>query len=133
FIFFFFFQAEDGIRDFHVTGVQTCALPIWRSMIKNKTHAIINILGLTIGLSAFFLVFTVVIDELSYDKFWTNNANIYKVYWNDHSALHQKRPYSPEELGYALQQQFPEMEYFSPISTDDEYFHIDTKNTDRKS
>src|SRR5690606_41030176 len=25
----FFFQAEDGIRDFHVTGVQTCALPIW--------------------------------------------------------------------------------------------------------
>src|SRR5690606_39874961 len=26
--FSFFFQAEDGIRDFHVTGVQTCALPI---------------------------------------------------------------------------------------------------------
>src|SRR5690606_40359626 len=26
---FFFFQAEDGIRDFHVTGVQTCALPIY--------------------------------------------------------------------------------------------------------
>src|SRR5439155_7188213 len=27
---FFFFQAEDGIRDGHVTGVQTCALPIFR-------------------------------------------------------------------------------------------------------
>src|SRR5215510_10571302 len=27
-LFFFFFQAEDGIRDGHVTGVQTCALPI---------------------------------------------------------------------------------------------------------
>src|SRR5215213_10838279 len=27
--FFFFFQAEDGIRDWSVTGVQTCALPIW--------------------------------------------------------------------------------------------------------
>src|SRR2546430_10293192 len=26
---FFFFQAEDGIRDLTVTGVQTCALPIW--------------------------------------------------------------------------------------------------------
>ena len=26
--FFFFFQAEDGIRDHCVTGVQTCALPI---------------------------------------------------------------------------------------------------------
>src|SRR5258707_7645310 len=28
----FFFQAEDGIRDIGVTGVQTCALPIFRSM-----------------------------------------------------------------------------------------------------
>src|SRR5256885_9378511 len=28
-IMFFFFQAEDGIRDYKVTGVQTCALPIW--------------------------------------------------------------------------------------------------------
>src|SRR5690606_40932182 len=27
--FAFFFHAEDGIRDFHVTGVQTCALPIF--------------------------------------------------------------------------------------------------------
>src|SRR3989454_3982871 len=27
-LFFFFFQAEDGIRDYKVTGVQTCALPI---------------------------------------------------------------------------------------------------------
>src|SRR6266496_6717059 len=26
---FFFFQAEDGIRDLYVTGVQTCALPIY--------------------------------------------------------------------------------------------------------
>src|SRR5256885_3472312 len=29
FILFFFFQAEDGIRDYKVTGVQTCALPIY--------------------------------------------------------------------------------------------------------
>src|SRR5207245_7542258 len=29
FLLFFFFQAEDGIRDATVTGVQTCALPIW--------------------------------------------------------------------------------------------------------
>src|SRR5690606_39445480 len=34
----FFFQAEDGIRDFHVTGVQTCALPIFgrRALIRNS-------------------------------------------------------------------------------------------------
>src|SRR5256885_7841293 len=28
----FFFQAEDGIRDYKVTGVQTCALPIWTGL-----------------------------------------------------------------------------------------------------
>src|SRR2546430_6536612 len=30
--FVFFFQAEDGIRDLTVTGVQTCALPIWSAL-----------------------------------------------------------------------------------------------------
>src|ERR1039457_2490116 len=36
-IFFFFFQAEDGIRDYKVTGVQTCALPIYRGrLIQNQ-------------------------------------------------------------------------------------------------
>src|SRR2546426_2385670 len=29
---FFFFQAEDGIRDYKVTGVQTCALPIYQNL-----------------------------------------------------------------------------------------------------
>src|SRR2546429_7062387 len=32
--FFFFFQAEDGIRDVAVTGVQTCALPIFVAAAK---------------------------------------------------------------------------------------------------
>src|SRR2546430_4708061 len=32
---FFFFQAEDGIRDLTVTGVQTCALPIFASAIAS--------------------------------------------------------------------------------------------------
>src|SRR2546430_2401357 len=34
FVFFFFFQAEDGIRDLTVTGVQTCALPIFYSGLR---------------------------------------------------------------------------------------------------
>src|SRR2546427_7151177 len=34
---FFFFQAEDGIRDLTVTGVQTCALPILTRRLRNGT------------------------------------------------------------------------------------------------
>src|SRR2546429_2591216 len=36
-VFFFFFQAEDGIRDVAVTGVQTCALPISIRLIGSCT------------------------------------------------------------------------------------------------
>src|SRR2546430_16763792 len=32
----FFFQAEDGIRDLTVTGVQTCALPIWPNYLFDE-------------------------------------------------------------------------------------------------
>src|SRR5207248_8915769 len=41
--FFFFFQAEDGIRDRTVTGVQTCALPI--SVVKVPMQFFILLLG----------------------------------------------------------------------------------------
>ena len=40
-LFFFFFQAEDGIRDWSVTGVQTCALPIYSDhggVVYQKYH-----------------------------------------------------------------------------------------------
>src|SRR5690606_40117991 len=37
---FFFFQAEDGIRDFHVTGVQTCALPISSRFDKRYRYGV---------------------------------------------------------------------------------------------
>src|SRR5688500_19826752 len=38
--FFFFFQAEDGIRDYKVTGVQTCALPILKR--AGATHLLVE-------------------------------------------------------------------------------------------
>src|SRR5256885_5432750 len=37
---FFFFQAEDGIRDYKVTGVQTCALPISGVQLHDRIHLI---------------------------------------------------------------------------------------------
>src|SRR5690625_6335135 len=42
---FFFFQAEDGIRDGHVTGVQTCALPIFSSGVASGTGRVIGAPG----------------------------------------------------------------------------------------
>src|SRR5256885_12232473 len=44
----FFFQAEDGIRDYKVTGVQTCALPISKNL-KGRAPAIVCFYGTTSG------------------------------------------------------------------------------------
>src|SRR2546426_8014125 len=40
---FFFFQAEDGIRDYKVTGVQTCALPIWSACERRPGEFMIHL------------------------------------------------------------------------------------------
>src|SRR2546430_7518667 len=42
---FFFFQAEDGIRDLTVTGVQTCALPIYPHLGAVQDPAALRLLG----------------------------------------------------------------------------------------
>src|SRR5207253_6229180 len=49
----FFFQAEDGIRDGHVTGVQTCALPILLAVAKRLRAAGKDVIELEIGDSPF--------------------------------------------------------------------------------
>src|SRR5699024_11518622 len=55
YFFFFFFQAEDGIRDRNVTGVQTCALPIFRIrhalVLLNSTALPIHAIAASCGYS----------------------------------------------------------------------------------
>lgn len=102
----------------------------WRTMVKDRTYATINILGLTIGLAACMLVFTVVIDELSYDKFWSRADDLYKVYQDKKmgDGLYQKGPYTPAQLGKALKDNFPEVAQFSQISVLEQRFRIDQEN-----
>src|SRR5690554_7383238 len=52
-LFFFFFQAEDGIRDADVTGVQTCALPILLSITGSMLMGVPYLFDPVITLVAF--------------------------------------------------------------------------------
>jgi putative ABC transport system permease protein len=54
----------------------------WRSLLKNKVSSIINIVGLAVGLATTIIILLVVLDELSYDRFNTNLANIYVLLKN---------------------------------------------------
>ena len=51
----------------------------WRNLRKSKTYSFINITGLSAGLAVSILLLLWVNDELSYDRFNTNAANIYKL------------------------------------------------------
>src|SRR5690606_19832718 len=66
---------------FHVTGVQTCALPIsaFNKLLGDKLYSGINIVGLAFGLAATILIALYVLDETSYDKHWKNADRIYRV------------------------------------------------------
>src|SRR5438046_7595932 len=57
FFFVFFFQAEDGIRDWSVTGVQTCALPIWTAvgqfLLRQGPNTFLRVEFWTVGRKVF--------------------------------------------------------------------------------
>ncbi len=58
----------------------------WRNLTRNRNYAIVNILGLAIGLACFMLIMLYVKDELSYDNFHPDGENIYRM------ALERKYP-----------------------------------------
>ncbi len=52
----------------------------WRSLRNQKLYSIINIGGLSIGITCFLMVFLYVHHELSYDQFYQNSDEIYRIY-----------------------------------------------------
>jgi putative ABC transport system permease protein len=52
---------------------------VWRYVSRNKAFTIINVLGLAIGMAACMLIAQFVLHELSYDKFWENSDQIFRV------------------------------------------------------
>ena len=50
-----------------------------RNILKEKTYSLVNILGLTIGITGSVFLGLYIIDELSYDKYHQNASNIYRI------------------------------------------------------
>ncbi len=57
-----------------------------RNLLKNKISTVINVTGLSIGMICCILIVMYVVDELSYDRFWSNGDRIYRM------ALERKYP-----------------------------------------
>jgi putative ABC transport system permease protein len=51
----------------------------WRSLLRNKSYTIINIIGLAVGVAACLLIFLVINFETSFDNYHTKKDHIYRV------------------------------------------------------
>jgi putative ABC transport system permease protein len=92
-------------------------------MIKN--YSIINIVGLSIGLTACLIVATVVFDELSYDHQWTKADDIYRVLSVSNSIKGDKpMPMAIAGLGPSLKREFPEVENYCRMSVNKERLQL---------
>ncbi len=58
----------------------------WRTLVKHKTLSVINVLGLSIGISASLVIYLIVSYDLSFDKFEKDKDRIYRVVWTIASA-----------------------------------------------
>ncbi len=92
-----------------------------RFFSRNKGYSLINILGLSIGLTVSITGFLYVINELSYDKFNVNAGRIYRIAVDalaGNTAIYQT--YTPAVMAGMLYNEFPEIDKVTRIATFDD-------------
>ncbi|RKN82915.1 FtsX-like permease family protein [Ulvibacterium marinum] len=90
----------------------------FRNLWKNKVFSLINIIGLSIGLSAAFVIGTIIYFDLTFDKFHLDGERIYRVTTEFTSP--DGNFYNPGvsvPLGQALKEEFAGIEIVSPLYT----------------
>jgi putative ABC transport system permease protein len=89
----------------------------WRSLLKHKAYSLINIIGLSVGLTACLVVATVVIDERSYDKQWKNADHLYRVLSKNSNVKGEEiMPVTFSGLGPSIKKDLPEVADYCRIS-----------------
>ncbi len=78
----------------------------FRNIIKNRLQSAINVLGLALGIACMFLISVYVEHELTYDQYYPDYQNLYRITW--HSDNPQTR--TPHPMAQAMVSDFPEVE-----------------------
>ena len=83
-----------------------------RSLVRNRLYSLINMLGLSLGLTVVILIGLFLLDELTFDTFHDKADRIVRVI--EHKGLNSDRPQvfasGPLKLALEAEQQFPEVE-----------------------
>ncbi|HEV8082623.1 MAG TPA: ABC transporter permease [Chitinophagaceae bacterium] len=101
----------------------------WRSFIKDKVYATINLTGLVIALAGVLMIAAYVKYELSFDRYYSNSNRIYRVVAEEkRDSLFEKTFSMPDALAYTLKNEFPEIESVTKISETQNDFVVNGKN-----
>ena len=87
---------------------------ILRKLKREKLYAFVNILGLTVGLTAFLLIALYVRDELSFDRFHKNHETMYRVILDDEDW--DPQPFITSDFVEFFSPEIPEVESYVRIS-----------------
>lgn len=90
----------------------------WRNLVKQKLYSLINLSGLTVGLTCFMLIALYVQYELSYDSHHEASDRIYRVVQQQEGNIFRGTDFfsvTPEPLAPALVATFPEVETAATI------------------
>lgn len=94
----------------------------WRNLLKNKFYSAINIAGLTLGLAIGILILIWVQDELSFDGFYKQTKNIYRLeLFGGTGASRQIYSIGVAPIGTFAKQQLPEVKDYVRITGNGDY------------
>ena len=89
---------------------------IFRNLVRNGSYTLINLTGLTLGISICLMLFLLVRYELNFDRFHVNSENIYQVVIEtENSSGWQKGSVTPYPAGAELREAMPELEGVSSV------------------
>jgi len=90
----------------------------FRSLNKNRVYAVINILGLALGLAVTILVFLFIKDETSYEKHWDGYERVYRTGIKaDMMGQKMDAPVSPSPMANTFRTEFTDVETATRINT----------------
>lgn len=91
---------------------------IWRYITRNTVFTTINILGLVIGMTAFLLIIQYTTHEFTYDTFWKNRENIYRIQLDRYNKGEVSTRWAAGCLGIGpdLKRNFPEVKYYTRLA-----------------
>ncbi len=82
----------------------------WRVLQKNRLYTVLNLTGLTMGITAFLMIALFIQDELSYDRFFPGHESVFRIstHWGNYASGGYAT--APPSLGPRIEEDIPEVQ-----------------------